>query len=99
MIDAANDTEYGLACHIFTENVSRAVRIAHAIEAGTSWVGATFYFILFCLGTEFGVLSLPSGQLRRVGKRRRSFWRLQAVGSRQGIWEACIGHVRSFLFL
>ena len=44
MIDAANDTEYGLACYIFTENVSRAVRVAHAIEAGTSWVG---YFILF----------------------------------------------------
>ncbi|KAF9563465.1 aldehyde dehydrogenase [Agrocybe pediades] len=37
-IRMANDTTYGLACHIFTENVSRAIRVAHALEAGTAWV-------------------------------------------------------------
>ena len=44
VIEAANATEYGLACHIFTENVSRAVRVAHAVEAGLSWVGPIFCF-------------------------------------------------------
>ena len=37
-IEMANNTTYGLACHIFTENVSRAIRVAHALEAGTAWV-------------------------------------------------------------
>ncbi|KJA19751.1 hypothetical protein HYPSUDRAFT_854876 [Hypholoma sublateritium FD-334 SS-4] len=38
VIEQANDTEYGLACHIFTENITRAIRISSAIEAGTAWV-------------------------------------------------------------
>ena len=46
MIEAANATEYGLACHIFTEKVSRAVRVAHAIEAGLAWVSAILYILL-----------------------------------------------------
>lgn len=37
-IEQANDTEYGLACHIFTENITRAIRISNAIEAGNAWV-------------------------------------------------------------
>ncbi|KAK7441049.1 hypothetical protein VKT23_016833 [Stygiomarasmius scandens] len=38
VIEMANNTTYGLACGIFTENVSRAIRVAHALEAGTAWV-------------------------------------------------------------
>ncbi|THU97075.1 aldehyde dehydrogenase [Dendrothele bispora CBS 962.96] len=38
VIEIANNTTYGLACGIFTENVSRAIRVAHALEAGTAWV-------------------------------------------------------------
>lgn len=34
-IELANDTVYGLAAHIFTENTSRAIRVAHALEAGS----------------------------------------------------------------
>ncbi|PPQ64575.1 hypothetical protein CVT26_001973 [Gymnopilus dilepis] len=37
-IEMANNTSYGLACHIFTSNVSRAIRVAHALEAGSAWV-------------------------------------------------------------
>ncbi|KAG7086192.1 hypothetical protein E1B28_002155 [Marasmius oreades] len=37
-IEMANDTNYGLAAAVFTENNSRAVRVAHALEAGTTWV-------------------------------------------------------------
>ncbi|KAL0959104.1 hypothetical protein HGRIS_014401 [Hohenbuehelia grisea] len=38
VIEQANDTVYGLACAVFTENVSRAIRVAHALEAGSAWV-------------------------------------------------------------
>jgi len=37
-IELANDTVYGLACHVFSQNVSRAIRVAHALEAGSAWV-------------------------------------------------------------
>ncbi|THV04186.1 aldehyde dehydrogenase [Dendrothele bispora CBS 962.96] len=38
VIEMANNTTYGLACGVFTENVSRAIRVAHALEAGTAWI-------------------------------------------------------------
>ena len=36
----ANDTEYGLSAGVWTSDVSRAVRVARAIQAGTVWVNA-----------------------------------------------------------
>ncbi|KAE9391896.1 aldehyde dehydrogenase [Gymnopus androsaceus JB14] len=38
VIEMANDTNYGLGCAVFTENVSRAIRVSNALEAGTAWV-------------------------------------------------------------
>ncbi|KAF8154950.1 aldehyde dehydrogenase [Crassisporium funariophilum] len=38
VVEMANNTTYGLACHVFTQNVSRAIRVAHALEAGSAWV-------------------------------------------------------------
>ncbi|KAF5371764.1 hypothetical protein D9758_003560 [Tetrapyrgos nigripes] len=38
VIEMANNTTYGLACAVFTENISRGIRVAHAIEAGTAWI-------------------------------------------------------------
>jgi aldehyde dehydrogenase (NAD+) len=38
VIEAANDTSYGLGCNIFSENISRALRVAHQLEAGSAWV-------------------------------------------------------------
>ena len=35
VIQRANDTEYGLAAYVFTENLNRAWRVAEALEAGT----------------------------------------------------------------
>ncbi|KAI0042013.1 aldehyde dehydrogenase [Auriscalpium vulgare] len=34
----ANDTLYGLAAAVFTPDVSRALRVAHKLQAGTVWV-------------------------------------------------------------
>ena len=50
-IEWANDTEYGLACSIWTENSSRSHRVARQIEAGLIWVNSWF---LRDLRTAFG---------------------------------------------
>lgn len=47
----ANDTRYGLAAAIWTENSSRAIRVAEQIEAGIVWVNSWF---LRDLRTAFG---------------------------------------------
>ncbi|KAH0583245.1 hypothetical protein H2248_011124 [Termitomyces sp. 'cryptogamus'] len=41
VIEAGNDTAYGLACHIFSQNISRALRVAHSLEAGTAWLNCS----------------------------------------------------------
>ncbi|WP_027853246.1 2-hydroxymuconic semialdehyde dehydrogenase [Marinobacterium litorale] len=51
VIELANDTEYGLAAAIWTENSARAVRVGEQIEAGLVWVNSWF---LRDLRTAFG---------------------------------------------
>ena len=41
VIAAANDTDYGLAATVWTENLRRAHRMAKKLETGTVWVNAT----------------------------------------------------------
>ncbi|KAF9445644.1 aldehyde dehydrogenase [Macrolepiota fuliginosa MF-IS2] len=38
VLEVANDVAYGLGANVFTENTSRAIRVAHALEAGSIWV-------------------------------------------------------------
>nr|ALG75773.1 aldehyde dehydrogenase 3 [Tricholoma vaccinum] len=40
-VEAANDTTYGLACSVFSQNGSRALRVAHQLEAGTAWINCS----------------------------------------------------------
>ncbi|KAJ6587570.1 aldehyde dehydrogenase [Mycena vulgaris] len=40
VIEAANATTYGLSCCIFSENISRALRVAHALEAGSAFINS-----------------------------------------------------------
>src|SRR6185312_2623710 len=37
-IALANDTPYGLAAAVWTRDVKRAHRVAHAVQAGTVWI-------------------------------------------------------------
>src|SRR5207237_9261434 len=38
VVRRANDTSYGLAAGIWTQNISKAHRIAHRLQAGTVWI-------------------------------------------------------------
>ena len=51
VIGLANDNAYGLATAIWTENSSRAIRVAEQIEVGLAWVNSWF---LRDLRTSFG---------------------------------------------
>lgn len=51
VLDKANDNKYGLACAIWTTNISRAHRMAQKMEVGVSWVNSWF---LRDLRTPFG---------------------------------------------
>lgn len=61
-IDAANDTEYGLAAYIYTKGLDRALRVAEAVEAGM-------------VGVNRGVISdvaAPFGGIKESGIGREA---------------------------
>ncbi len=51
VIALANDTPYGLAAAVWTENMSRALRVSTQIDCGVCWVNSWF---LRDLRTPFG---------------------------------------------
>ncbi|KAK0450310.1 aldehyde dehydrogenase [Desarmillaria tabescens] len=59
-IELANDSAYGLAAAVFSENSSRTVRVTHALEAGTAYVN--------CYGDIEA--SLPFGGYKQSGNGR-----------------------------
>ena len=66
----ANDTRYGLNAMLFTENLSRAHRVASALRAGTVWVNC---FFIRDLRTPFGGVG-DSGVGREGGDFSREFF-------------------------
>jgi len=59
-IEMANDTEFGLASYLFTQHLSRAIRVAEAIESGM-------------VGINSGMISTevaPFGGVKESGLRR-----------------------------
>ncbi|NBO38197.1 aldehyde dehydrogenase [bacterium] len=62
VVRLANEPEYGLAASIWTENISRAHRVARAVEAGVVWVNG---WLLRDLRVPFG--GMKSSGLGREG--------------------------------
>lgn len=50
VVEQANDSVYGLACGIWTENYRRALRVGDAINAGTVWINT---YKQFSISTPF----------------------------------------------
>lgn len=69
-IGLANDTRYGLNAMLFTENLSRAHRVASSLRAGTVWVNC---FFIRDLRTPFGGVG-DSGVGREGGNFSREFF-------------------------
>ena len=69
-IALANDTNYGLAAAIWTENTSRALRVSTRIDCGIAWVNSWF---LRDLRTPFGG-SRESGMGREGGAHSVEFY-------------------------
>jgi len=70
VIDFANDTEYGLSTTIWTQDLSRAHRVAAKIDVGITWVNSWF---LRDLRTAFGG-SKQSGIGREGGVHSLEFY-------------------------
>jgi aminomuconate-semialdehyde/2-hydroxymuconate-6-semialdehyde dehydrogenase len=70
VIGRANDTDYGLACSIWTEHASRAHRVAGQMETGLVWINSWF---LRDLRTPFGG-SKRSGIGREGGVHSLEFY-------------------------
>ncbi len=62
---AANDTEYGLAATIWTENIDRAHRYAKRIQAGIVWINCA-------LATD---QSMPLGGYKQSGWGYERGWK------------------------
>jgi aldehyde dehydrogenase (NAD+) len=63
-IELANNTRYGLAASVWSENINLALEAAHKIKAGTIWVNSTN---LFDAASGFGGYR-ESGYGREGGK-------------------------------
>lgn len=64
VVERANATEYGLASGIWTQDLSKAHRLADALQAGTVWVNS---YNLFDAASPFGGYK-SSGFGREMGK-------------------------------
>lgn len=65
-IELANATSYGLAAYIWTRDLGRAHRVAHAVEAGMTWVSS---HNVRDLRTPFGGIKASADRARRGAPR------------------------------
>jgi acyl-CoA reductase-like NAD-dependent aldehyde dehydrogenase len=63
VIEASHDTTYGLAAGVWTRDISKAHRAAHALQAGTVWINC---YNVFDAASPFGGYK-QSGYGREMG--------------------------------
>jgi len=61
-ITRANDSEFGLSASVFSENASRARRVAEALEVGSVNINDTM--------SHYGIAELPFGGVKKSGSGR-----------------------------
>lgn len=83
VVQQANDSPFGLAAAVFSQNITRALTIAHRLKAGTAWVQSnnSSSHITYSL--------VISGQLREPNTSQRSLWWIQTVWYWSGTWRVC----------
>ena len=79
-VELANNTRYGLAASVWTENINLALDIAPQLKAGTVWINCTNLF-----DAASGLRRLPRERLRPRRRARgaagvREAWEARAVG-------------------
>ena len=70
LLKQANDTVYGLAAAVFSRDISRAINVAHKLQAGTVWVNCynqLYVFKLLYLDPLNHVFCLSHSNVRRFG--------------------------------
>ncbi len=77
VIERANDTRYGLAAAVWTENVGKAMRVSSALEAGAVWVNT---YDMFSANVPFGGFK-ESGYGRDNGTAA-----IEAVTELRSVW-------------
>ena len=64
LITQANDSNYGLAAGIWTQDISKAHRLSRALKAGTTWINC---YNIFDAALPFGGYK-ESGWGREMGR-------------------------------
>jgi acyl-CoA reductase-like NAD-dependent aldehyde dehydrogenase len=78
-IREGNDTGYGLSAGVWTKDISKAHRVAHALKAGTVWVNC---FNVFDTASPFGGYK-QSGYGRELGH-----YALELYTQTKSVWVA-----------
>jgi len=70
VVARANDSKYGLAAGVISQNVQRAISVAHQLRAGTVWINT---FDAFDAAAPFGGFK-ESGHGRDLGFESLNAW-------------------------